>query len=107
MAPGNPLPALLKNLRALGYVEGENLRVEARYAEGKPEDLSKLAAELVKANPRVIAVASAGIARAVLEHTSTVPVVALQAGQLEAEPSVRAWRNPEATSPECNSIPRR
>ena len=54
-ALGNPLPTLLANLRAFGYVAGQNLVVEARFAEGRPEDLSVLAAQLVSVNPRVIA----------------------------------------------------
>jgi putative ABC transport system substrate-binding protein len=94
LAPGSPFLALLNNLRALGYAQGQNLVVEARFAEGRPEDLSVLAAQLVSANPRVIAVVSAGIAEVVLEHTKTVPIVALQAGQLEAEPSVRSLAKP-------------
>jgi len=49
---------------------------------------------LVSANPRVIAVASAGLAEVVLTHTRTIPVVALSAGQLEAEPSVRSLAKP-------------
>jgi ABC-type uncharacterized transport system substrate-binding protein len=93
-APGNPLPTLLNNLRALGYVEGQNLVVEARFAEGRPEALSVLAAQLVSANPRVIAVTSAGLAEVVLKHTKTIPVVALGAGQLEAEPNVRSLARP-------------
>ena len=94
LAPGSPFLILLNNLRALGYAQGQNLVVEARFAEGRPEDLSVLAAQLVSANPRVIAVVSAGIAEVVLKQTKTVPVVALQAGQLEAEPSVRSLAKP-------------
>ena len=94
LAPGEPLPTLLNNLRALGYIEGQNFVVEARFAEGRPEDLSVLAAQLVSAKPRVIAVVSAGIAEVVLTRTRTIPVVALQAGQLEAEPNVRSLAKP-------------
>jgi putative tryptophan/tyrosine transport system substrate-binding protein len=94
LTPGKDLPTLLKNLRVLGYVEGQNLTVNARFADKRPEDLSALAAQLVESNPRVIVVRSVGIARAVLEHTRTVPVVALQAGELEAEPNVRSLAKP-------------
>src|SRR5262249_8462907 len=79
----NHLPILLKNLRELGYVEGGNLTVDARFAEGRPENLAPLAAALVKANPQVIAVSSVGIADVVLKYTSTIPVVALAAGVLQ------------------------
>lgn len=87
------LPMLLAHLRRLGYVDGRNLAVEARLAE-HPDELSRLAAELVRANPRLIAVPSAGIARIVLERTTTIPVVALHAGQLQAEPRVASLAKP-------------
>ena len=93
-APGEPLATLLTNLREFGYVEGRNLKVEGRYAEGLPELLSPLAEQLVRANPQVIVVASAGIARVVISHTKTIPVVALSAGQLQAEESVRSLAKP-------------
>ena len=41
-------PALVANLRDLGYVEGTNLRVESRWAEGNNDRLAELAAELVR-----------------------------------------------------------
>ncbi len=89
---GNALPVLLADLRELGYAEGQNLRVDARFAEGHPEDLPRLAEGLVRANPQVIAVPSAGIAEVVLGATKTIPIVALGAGQLQAE--VKSLRRP-------------
>jgi putative ABC transport system substrate-binding protein len=94
LADGGTLERLLRNLRALGYVEGTNLIVESRFADGRPEGLGKLAAQLVQAKPEVIAVASVGLARAVLEHTKTIPVVALNAGELQAEPAVHSLAKP-------------
>jgi putative ABC transport system substrate-binding protein len=94
LADGGAFPALLRDLRALGYVEGTNLTVDARFAEGRREALSALAAQLVKGNPDVIAVASAGLAQAILEHTKTIPVVALSAGQLQALPEVGSLARP-------------
>jgi putative ABC transport system substrate-binding protein len=93
-AEGNALPVLLRNLRDLGYVEGVNLTVESSFAEGHPEQLAPLAAALVKANPQVIAVTSGGIAEVVLKYTTTIPVVALSAGQLQAEPTVKSLAKP-------------
>ena len=49
---------------------------------------------LVQAKPELIAVPSAGLAHVVLEHTQTIPVVALSAGELQAEPSVRSLAKP-------------
>ncbi|HWZ74571.1 MAG TPA: ABC transporter substrate-binding protein [Casimicrobiaceae bacterium] len=94
LADGGAFPALLQNLRVLGYVEGTNLTVDSRFAEGHPEALAGLAAQLVQAKPDVIAVASAGLATVVLEHTKTIPVVALNAGELQAEPGVRSLARP-------------
>jgi putative tryptophan/tyrosine transport system substrate-binding protein len=41
-------------LRDLGYVEGHNLAVEYRYAEGRPERLPDLAADLARSKPDVL-----------------------------------------------------
>jgi putative ABC transport system substrate-binding protein len=94
LAGRGPFATLLQNLRTLGYVEGTNLTVESRFADGRPEVLGTLAAQLVQTKPEVIAVPSAGLARVVLEHTKTIPVVALNAGELQAEPSVRSLAKP-------------
>ena len=94
LADGGAFPALLQNLRVLGYIEGTNLTVESRFAEGRPEALAGLAAQLVQAKPDVIAVSSAGLAMVVLEHTKTIPVVALTAGELQSEQGVRSLAKP-------------
>jgi putative ABC transport system substrate-binding protein len=46
--PSQGMSAVQQGLRALGYVEGQNLVIEHRYAEGRPERLPALAAELVQ-----------------------------------------------------------
>ena len=61
-------------LRQLGYVEGQNIVIEARYSEGKSERLPTLAAELVELKVDVI-VAAAHTASAARSITSTVPIV--------------------------------
>src|ERR1043166_1348063 len=55
LSAGQPLPeshayeeAFRQRLRELGYVEGQNLVIEGRYAEGSPDRLRALAAELVR-----------------------------------------------------------
>jgi len=94
LSDARQLEDLLRDLRSLGYVEGTNLTVESRFADGRPELLGALAAQLVQTRPDVIAVASAGLAEIVLEHTNTIPVVALAAGALQQEPSVRSLARP-------------
>ena len=93
----HPLAVLRAQLRLPGDVEGRNLTIDARFAEGRPEDLAELARQLVMAKPQVIVVQCAGLAEAVLKHTQTLPVVALAAGQLEAEPSVKSLARPGGT----------
>src|SRR6266571_8144919 len=66
LSHGFPLPefaphveAFREGLRALGYVEGQNLVIEYRYAEGSDERLRDLAAELVRLQVEVIVVGGA------------------------------------------------
>ncbi len=67
---------LRQGLRELGYVEGQNLVLEYRSAERKPELRPKLAAELVRLNVDVIVTFGArGLIRAVKGATRTIPIV--------------------------------
>ena len=67
--------AFRAGLRRLGYVEGENLVIEERYAAGQVERLPGLAAELVNLKVDVLVAAPAGTARAARKITSTIPIV--------------------------------
>jgi len=67
--------AFLQGLRELGYVEGRNVVIEYRYAEGKPERLPALAAELVALKVDVIVTVSNTTALAAKQATRTVPIV--------------------------------
>lgn len=62
-------------MRELGWVEGKNLALELRWAEGKLERLPGLAAELVRSNPDVIISAANVVHLAVRKETSTIPIV--------------------------------
>src|SRR5262245_49632729 len=67
--------ALRHGLRQLGYVEGQDILIEYRYAEGKIDRLPELAAELVRLKVDVIVSAGPAVTRAVKEATSTIPIV--------------------------------
>ena len=67
--------AFLQGLRDLGYVEGRNLVIEYRDAEGKLERLPALAAELVALKVDVIVAATTPGALAAKQATKTVPIV--------------------------------
>jgi putative ABC transport system substrate-binding protein len=62
-------------LRDLGYVEGQNLAIEYRYAEGRPERLPDLAADLVRMKPDVLFVLGGDVAPAAVKATQTIPIV--------------------------------
>ena len=62
-------------LRELGYIEGQNIAFEYRYAEGKLDRLPELAAELVRLKVDIIVVAGVPPIRAVKNATKTIPIV--------------------------------
>jgi putative ABC transport system substrate-binding protein len=70
--------ALREGLRELGYIEGQNIAIEFRYAEEKPERLPILAAELVRLKVEVIVTEGPTATRTAKEATNTVPVVMSQ-----------------------------
>ena len=74
------LQAFRQGLREMGYVEGENIVIEDRYAEGNFDRLPALAAELVRLKVDVIITAGPPVTRAVKEATATIPVVMAQDG---------------------------
>ena len=74
-SPDPNLEVFRQELRALGYVEGDNLVLELRYAEGQDERLPALAAELVRLPVEVLVAGGAPAARAAQQATTTVPIV--------------------------------
>src|SRR5215212_8038959 len=67
--------AFRQGLEHYGWVEGQNLAVEYRYAEGQRERLPAFAAELVAGSMEAIVVLSTPDAQPALEATSTIPIV--------------------------------
>ena len=68
--------ALVRGMRELGYVEGKNLAIEWRFAEGNYERLPDMAVELAGMKVEVIVVDSTPAARAAQRATRTIPIVA-------------------------------
>ncbi len=73
--PNPALEAFREGLRDLGYVEGQNLVIEDRYAEGSLERLRDLAAELVRLQVDVIVAGGVAAIRAAQHATHTIPIV--------------------------------
>ena len=69
------LPAFLQGLRELGYVEAQNIGIEYRYAEGKPDRLRGLAGELVTIKPDLIFALGGDVAPSARVATTTIPIV--------------------------------
>jgi putative ABC transport system substrate-binding protein len=67
--------AFRDGLRAAGYIEGQNIVIEQRYAAGAYERLSSLAIELVRSNVDVIVVDGSAAAKACKDATATIPIV--------------------------------
>ena len=72
--------AFRRGLRELGYVEGKNIVIEQRFAEGKLERLPALAAELVGLKVDVIVSGGSTPTRASMEATKTIPIVMANEG---------------------------
>jgi ABC-type uncharacterized transport system substrate-binding protein len=82
LTPGPPLPesnpsleAFRQGLRELGYVEGQNLVIEYRYAEGSEERLRALATELVRLHVDLIVAGGSAAIHAAQQATHTIPIV--------------------------------
>jgi putative ABC transport system substrate-binding protein len=72
--------AFVERLRELGWVEGRNIIIEDRWAEGKADRLPALAIELVRLKVDVISTTSWPAAVAAKQATTTIPIVIISAG---------------------------
>ena len=72
--------AFRQGLRELGYVDGQNMVIEWRFAKGKADLLPELAAELVRLKVEVIIAAATRAIQAAKQATQTIPIVFPRAG---------------------------
>jgi putative ABC transport system substrate-binding protein len=86
--------AFRQGLRELGYVEGKNIVIESRYAEGKLDRLPALAAELVRLKVDIIVTPGPTPTRAAKEATVTIPIVFTQGGDPVASGFVASLARP-------------
>src|SRR4051812_29511392 len=72
---GHVLDAFRQKLRELGHVEGKNIAIEYRWAEGRDDRLPELAAELVRMKPDVIVTTGTPGTLAAKQATNAIPIV--------------------------------
>jgi putative ABC transport system substrate-binding protein len=90
-------PVIRRGLSALGYVEGQNILFEHRYAEGRPERLANLASDLVRSNPDLIIAAGGDVAPFAKQTTGTIPIVMITSadpvqGGPRRQPGAPRWK---------------
>ena len=93
-AAGGRVDALRAGLRELGYVEGQNLRIEYRWADGDDARLPALAGELVRLGVDVIVTQGTPPTLAAKRGTEKIPIVFVGAGDAVAARLVNSLREP-------------
>jgi putative tryptophan/tyrosine transport system substrate-binding protein len=88
------MKAFREGLRELGYVEGQNLVIEFRWAQGKYERLPELAAELVRLRPDVLVTHGVPGTLAAKRATNTIPIVVGVVGEAVAIGAVEGLARP-------------
>ena len=86
--------AFLQGLRELGYVEGQNIVIEYRWADGNFERLPELAADLVRLKVDVIVAPGVQAVRAAKQSTTTIPVIFPTVGDAVASGLVASLARP-------------
>jgi putative ABC transport system substrate-binding protein len=85
---------LRAELQRIGYVEGKNITIEARFTENKIDRLPGFAAELVRLKPAVIVTGGINDARAAKSATKTIPIVGTNLGDPVANGLVESLARP-------------
>jgi putative tryptophan/tyrosine transport system substrate-binding protein len=99
--------AFRQGLRDLGYVEGKNIVIERRWADGKFDRLPALAAELVRLKADIIVTAGPQATRPAKQATSTIPIVMAQDPDPVGTGSPPALRDLAGILLDCPALPRR
>ena len=92
--PPSTLTPFDEILRQLGYVEGQNITIERRYASGQLDRFPELARDLTRLSPDVILAQTYPAAAAAKEATSTIPIVVVGAGDPVATRLVASFARP-------------
>jgi len=97
--------AFRQDLRELGYIEGQNIIIEHRFAGGKRDRLPALAAELVRLKVDVIVALNPPAALAAKNTTTTIPIVIRSSSDPVRSGFVASLARPGGTSQDCGVFP--
>jgi putative ABC transport system substrate-binding protein len=103
----SPLVSFRQTLRERGYVDGDNLKLDERWAEARLNRLPSLAAELVKLKPDILVASGASAVRAVMRETREIPIVIAGASDPVAEGLVSSLSEPGANVTGISVLPGR
>ena len=92
---GHVLDAFRQKLRELGHIEGDNVAIEYRWAEGQDDRLPELAAELVRLKPDVIVTRGTPGTLAAKQATNTIPIIFAGIGDPVNAGLVASYARPE------------
>ena len=94
-----------QELSKLGWIEGKNIAIEYRFAEGQPKRQPELAAELVRLKVDLIVVSGIGVALAAKKATTTIPIVMTRAGDPVALGLVASLARPGGNVTGLSTLP--
>jgi putative ABC transport system substrate-binding protein len=86
--------AFVRELQRLGWTDGQNLRIEYRWAGGDTQRIAADSAELVRLQPDVIFAATTPVVRALLRETRTIPIVFVSVSDPVGDNFVEALARP-------------
>ena len=104
-AAANPhlFEAFRQGLRELGWVEGQNITIDPRFAEARSDRLSDLAVALVRLKVDIIVATSTPATLAAKNATRTIPIVAANSGDLVGLGLIRSLAHPGGNITGCPS----
>ena len=100
------IEAFRQGLRELGYIEGKNIFIEWRHAEGNADRLPSLAAELLRLNVEIIVTNGPYSTRAAKAATVTIPIVMAAVGDPVGDGIVASLARPGGNITDCQALVR-
>jgi putative tryptophan/tyrosine transport system substrate-binding protein len=94
LTQGQRVTAFVQRLRELGWIEGRNVAIESRWAEGRSERFAEITAEFVRLKVDVIFTSGTAVVVAAKQATSTIPIVFAAVGDPVANNLVASLRRP-------------